>query len=126
MSFPDALHFDQQLQELKTSFRERGYAFHHQTDTHGRIWRNLFAESEEIFVALTHGISLGIRGNFVNLIPFEEFTIAAGQHFDILGNCPDECQWIHAYELAEISIQSRLMRKSGLLSADDYTFLHQD
>ena len=115
---------EQQKQELQASFRERGYAFHHQIDTPGRIWRNLFAEAEEIFVALTSGMSIGINGQFINLEPFEEFFIAAGQHFDIVGRCPDQCQWMHAYDLAEVDVRSRLMRKSGLLSVDDYNFLN--
>ncbi|SDR28143.1 hypothetical protein [Pseudovibrio sp. Tun.PSC04-5.I4] len=126
MLFPEVSKLEEQKQELQASFRERGYAFHHQIDKPGRMWRNLYAESEEIFVALTEGISLGIKDQFFNLAPFEEFLIQAGQRFDIIGRCPDECQWIHAYELAEIGIQSRLMRKSGLLTFEDYSFLCEE
>jgi len=118
--------FEQHKQELQASFRERGYAFHHQIDAPGRIWRNLYAEAEEIFVALTSGISIGINGRIFNLEPFKEFCIPAGQSFDIIGRCPDECQWMHAYDLAEIGVRSRLMRKSGLLTVDDYNFLNEE
>ncbi|KZK77484.1 hypothetical protein PsW64_04665 [Pseudovibrio sp. W64] len=126
MLLAELSHLEQQKQELQASFRERGYAFHHQIDTPGRIWRNLFAEAEEIFVALTSGMSIGINGQFINLEPFEEFYIPAGKNYDIVGRCPDECQWMHAYDLAEVDVRSRLVRKSGLLSVDDYNFINEE
>ncbi|KZL17330.1 hypothetical protein PsAD2_03199 [Pseudovibrio axinellae] len=125
MLLPELSETEQQIQELQASFRERGYAYHHQIDTPGRIWRNLFAESEEVFVALTSGMFLSMNGQIIKLVPYEEYYIPAGQCFDIIGRCPDKCQWIHAYDLAEVSVGSRLVRKFGLLSYDDYNFLNE-
>ena len=110
-------------EELQKSFHERSYVFHHQIDNPGRIWRNLYAESEEILVALTPHISISLNNQLLQLNPFEEFNIPKGHCFDIIGRCPVQCEWIYAYDPAEVSLQSRIQRKSGPLSRDDYEFL---
>ncbi len=126
MLFPAISQLERQTQEFLASFNERGYACHHQIDEHGRIWRNLFTETDEILVALTTGLLIGVGDELIPLNPFEEYVISALKHYDIIGKCPGECQWIHAYEVAEVGIHSRLMRKSGVLSFEDYSFLTQE
>lgn len=123
MSVCENFNAQHQLGEIKESLRERGYIFHHHTAPHGRLWRNLFTETDEIIIPLHYGISLKIGESISQLQPFEEFTIPAEKHFSIIGNFNRECQWVYAYHPMEVPLASRLMRKSGFLQLEDYNFM---
>ncbi|MDD7909398.1 MULTISPECIES: hypothetical protein [Pseudovibrio] len=124
MHLPEANRTDLELDELRLSFDERGFSFHHHIDNPGRIWRNLFTESEEVFVALTPGLTLAIKGALKPVRPFEEFSLEPRTRFDIVGTSWHECQWVYGYEIAGTEPLLRVMRKGGLLLEEDWTFYH--
>lgn len=122
MDWPDSDQMKEALEELETSFRERGYAFHLHCDDPGRIWRNLYAEAEEVFVALTPGLTLAINGALKQAPPLEEVFLEPGHRFDIVGNSAHACRWVYGYEIAGTKSFTRVLRSNGLLMEEDWLF----
>ncbi|WP_068084151.1 hypothetical protein [Polycladidibacter stylochi] len=115
---------EEAFENIKRSLVELGYQCVLKSSRRDKILRNLYSEASDVISPLNCDLIVKFNGVVHRIKPKQEIMLPEDVVFDLCGIGADTCFWVYGYELAATLPATRVLRREGLLTYEDWQFYH--